>query len=216
LLSYQTKTIEEMKQQLKLMMLAFALIGCGTAMAQEVKTIFKSKILSSGGYGAASNRFTTIRGKFTNLSGIYGGWFVDHRLMIGLAGSASTNNLRVPAEFSTDPADRRTWQYGQFGLMTEYVIGSNKPIHLVVQAFGGAGFTLQYSRHDWHIDDNSSDENWFVVAEPGIQLEMNLFKWMRFSPGVTYRRTFGSDGKGLKDEDVSGFTYGATLKFGKF
>lgn len=205
-----------MKPQLKMMTLALALFMGGTAMAQEVKTIFKSKILSSGGYGAATNRFTTIRGKYANLSGLYGGWFVDKRLMIGLGGAASTNNLRVPDAYSTDPTDRRTWQYGQFGLMMEYVIGSNRPIHLVIQAFGGAGFTLQYSREDWHIDDNATDENWFVVAEPGVQLEMNLFKWMRVSPGVTYRRTFGSDGKGLKDEDVSGFTYGATLKFGKF
>lgn len=205
-----------MKQQVKMMMLAFALIVCGAAMAQEVKTIFRSKSLSSGGYGAVTNRFTTIRGKYANLSGFYGGWFVDKRLMIGLGAAASTNNLRVPDVYSTDPTDSRTWQYGQFGLMTEYVIGSNKPIHLVIQAFGGAGFTLQYSRHDWHIDDNATDKNWFVVAEPGIQLEMNLFKWMRISPGVTYRRAFGSDGQGLKDEDVSGFTYGASLKFGKF
>ncbi|HEX2631137.1 MAG TPA: hypothetical protein VHM26_19115, partial [Chitinophagaceae bacterium] len=178
-----------MKQQLKLATLAVALLMGGTIMAQEVKTIFKSKRLSSGGYGAATNRFTTIRGKYANLSGFYGGWFVDKRLMIGLGAAASTNNLRVPDTYSTDPTDSRTWQYGQFGLMTEYVIGSNKPIHLVIQAFGGAGFTLQYSRHDWHIDETATDKNWFVVAEPGIQLEMNLFKWMRVSPGVTYRKT---------------------------
>jgi hypothetical protein len=205
-----------MKQQLKMMMLAVAMAAGSTVMSQDVKTIFKTRKLSSGGYGAVTNRFTTIRGDFANLSGFYGGWFVDRRLMIGLGASASTNNLRVPDAYSTDPSDTRTWQYGQFGLMTEYVIGSNKPIHFVIQAFGGAGFTLQYQRHDWLVDNEATDENWFVVAEPGVQLEMNLFKWMRFSPGISYRRTFGSDGKGLKDSDLSGFTYGATLKFGKF
>jgi hypothetical protein len=205
-----------MKQTYKLMTLAFALLLGSTVTAQEVKTIFKTRKLSSGGYGAATNRFTQIRGDFANLSGIYGGWFIDRRIMIGLAGSATTNNLRVPDAYSTDPTDTRTWQYGQFGLMTEYVVGSNRPIHLVFQAFGGAGFTLQYQRHDFHADDNATDQNWFVVAEPGVQLEVNLFKWMRVSPGVTYRRTFGSDGKGLKDKDLSGFTYGASLKFGKF
>lgn len=42
-----------------------------------------------------------------------------------------------------------TWQYGQFGLMTEYVVGSDKAAHLVFQLFAGAGFTMQYDRYNW-------------------------------------------------------------------
>lgn len=195
-------------------------IAAGTqAMAQkgDVKTLFNSKIGSSGGYGAATNSFTKIRGEFANINGIYGGWFINRKLLVGLAGAATTNRLHVPAQYSTDPTRNRIYQYGQFGLMTEYVIGSNKPVHLVVQAFGGAGFTMQYSSRELHNgDDDISDENWFVVAEPGVQLEFNLFRWMRFSPGVSYRASFGSDGRGMKDEDVRGVSYNATLKFGKF
>jgi hypothetical protein len=60
--------------------------------------------------------------------------------------------------------------------------------------FGGAGFTLQYEREDWdqNSHNNTSDENWFVAAEPGIQLEINLFKWMRLSSGISYRATFSN------------------------
>ena len=132
--------------------------------------------------------------------------------------TASTNNLPVPEEFNTHPGQRRTWQYGQFGLVSEYVMNSDKPVHLAFHLFGGAGFTLQYEREgrDHHDHENTSDENWFVVAEPGIQVEINLFRWMRFSPGVSYRATFGSDGHGLADSDLSGVSYNATLKFGRF
>jgi hypothetical protein len=186
--------------------------------AQNVHTVFKKGITSSGGYGAATNKFTTIRGKFANLSGIYGGWYINHRFMIGAAGAAVTNNLRVPTEFSTDPTNDMSYEYGQFGLMTEYVFNSDKAIHFSVSLFSGAGFTIQYQRYGWDDDfgDNVRDENWFFVAEPGVQVEVNLFKWMRCSPGVSYRKSFGSDGSGMRDKDVSNVSYNATLKFGKF
>ena len=209
-----------MKKQMKVAIAIVALLISTGAMAQEgkIKTLFNTKSKSSGGYGAITNKFSTIRGKYVNMPGFYGGWYVNHRFLLGLGAAASTNDLRVPVQYSTDPAVNKTYEYGQFGLMTEYVLGSDKPVHLVLQAFGGAGFTLQYERHKWdNIDDESGrDDNWFVVAEPGAQLELNLFKWMRFSPGVSYRVTFGSDGRGLKDKDLSALSYNVTLKFGRF
>jgi hypothetical protein len=58
--------------------------------------------------------------------------------------------------------------------------------------------------------------NWFFVAEPGIAIEVNVFKWMRFSPGVSYRAAFNSNGQGLSDSALSAMSYNMTLKFGKF
>ncbi len=199
--------------------LLFCMLLTNAAVAQDkIRTVFKKGIMSSGGYGAVTNKFTKLRGEYSNLSGIYGGWFINHRLMIGLAGFASTNNLPVPIQYSTDPGSNRSYEYGQFGLMTEYVVASHKPVHLVFQLFGGAGFTLQYDRNNWDRghDNTINDENWFFVAEPGVQVEMNLFRWMRFSPGVSYRASFGSDAGGMKDKDIRGISYNATLKFGKF
>ena len=196
----------------------FLLAPEAIAQPEKVNTIFKNDIRRSGGYGAATNSFTTIRGKYANIAGLYGGWFINQKVMLGLAISATTNNLRVPASLAVDPDNNQTWQYGQFGLMTEYVLGSNKPVHLVFQLMSGAGFTLQYPRYNLHDRDydHVHDENWFVVAEPGVQLEMNLFKWMRLSPGVSYRATFGSDGIGMKDKDLRAVSYNVTMKFGRF
>lgn len=210
-----------MKRQVQTAITIIALLLSSASIAQQrkVNTLFNSHIRSSGGYGAITNQFTQIRGDFANLSGFYGGWYINHHFLIGVGASASTNNIKVPLQFNSDPSRNKTYQYGQFGLMTEYVLGSDKTFHLVLQAFGGAGFSLQYERNNWHTNpqyNNITNEDWFVVAEPGVQLEMNLFKWMRFSPGVSYRATFGSDGAGLKDKDLSNVSYNATLKFGKF
>jgi hypothetical protein len=210
-----------MKRQVILIVTVAMVLFFNAASAQsgDVQTVFKRGLKSSGGYGAIMNKFTTIRGDYANIAGFYGGWYLNHKFLIGLEGAAVTNNIRVPQEFSLNPNRRLSYEYGQFGLRTEYVIASNKPVHLAFSLFGGAGFTLQYDRHNlddhlYGLDDNRAD--WFFVAEPGVQVEVNLFKWMRFSPGVSYRKSFGSDGAGLKDKDISGMSYNATLKFGKF
>jgi hypothetical protein len=207
---------------MKQLLMALTIIVSTSSFSQDgnIHTVFKSGVLRSGGYGAVTNKFTTIRGKFTNISGLYGGWFVNHRFMIGAGLEAATNNISVPQQFSVDPTRDMSYEYGQFGLVMEYVIGSDLPIHPVIHLFSGTGFTLQYQRYGWHsgynYDDQAHDENWFFVAEPGIQLEINLLKWMRLSPGVSYRASFGSDGSGMKDKDVRNVSYSATLKFGRF
>lgn len=188
----------------------------------EIQTLFSNNpVRSSGGYGAITNKFTTINGEYANMVEIYGGWYVNQRFLLGLSGSATTNNIPVPAQFSVLPGEDLSYEYVQFGLATEYVIGSNRTFHLVFHLMTGAGLTVQYDRYGYRESNYRNrnmpmDENFFFVAEPGVQLEMNVFKWMRFSPGYSYRSVYGSDAAGLSDKDLSGSSYNLTLKFGKF
>jgi hypothetical protein len=198
-----------------------SLFLAATLHAQEVQSLFGSA-RPSGGYGAISNKFTTIRGEYANIAEVYGGWFIKKRFLLGLEAAASTNNLSVPQQYSTSPWTKMTWQYGQAGLMTEYVLWSNRAVHFSFSLFGGGGFTLQYERQDWDewdddsYDDLEHDENFFTVIEPGAQVEVNLFKWLRLCPGVSYRKSFGSDGIGMSDSDISDWSYNVTVKVGKF
>jgi len=203
-----------------------------TVLAQEfetqeknnIETVFKGGARSIRGYGALTNKFTTLGGEYANLVGAYGGVFINHKFMIGLGAAALTNRIDVPLQYSTDLSRDLNYEYGQFGLVTEYTLGSNKAFHIAFNLFTGAGFTLQHEREDWRDhdddfdfeDDDVNDENWFFVAEPGVQFEINVFRWMRFSPGISYRAAFGSDGLGMKDSDISNISYNATLKFGGF
>ncbi len=202
--------------------LVLTLFASFDGFSQEIQTLFRSP-RPSGGYAAISNKFTTINGEYANLAEVYGGWFIKRRLLLGLGAAASTNYIAVPQEYSMNPQGRMSWQYGQFGLMTEYVFWSNKVIHLNLTLFGGAGFTLQYERYrhsDWdhwdHFEDIDHDEDFFPVIEPGAQLEINLLRWLRLSPGVSYRNTFGSNARGLGDDELSNWSYNVTLKIGKF
>ncbi|MEQ8364755.1 MAG: hypothetical protein RH948_17910 [Cyclobacteriaceae bacterium] len=188
----------------------------------EIQTLFnRNPIRSSGGYGAITNKFTSINGEYANIVEMYGGWYVNQRFLLGLSGSATTNNIPVPSEYSARPGEDLSYEYVQFGLATEYVLGSNRTFHLVFHLMTGAGLTVQYDRYAYRESNYRNhnlpmDENWFFVAEPGVQLEMNVFKWMRFSPGYSYRSVYGSDAAGLSDNALSGSSYNLTLKFGKF
>jgi hypothetical protein len=225
------KQMNLMKTPIRSLAFAFLVTLSVTAFGQdnetttdrnnEIQTVFKTSGKASGGYGALTNKFTRIGGDFANLAGVYGGWYVNHKFLLGVSAAAATNNIPVPNQYSVDPLRNMSYEYGQVGLITEYVLGSNKPVHLAFNLFSGAGFTVQYERHNWeHNNDfdhhDNHDENWFFVAEPGVQVEVNLFKWMRFSPGVSYRAAFGSDAPGLSDNDLSNVSYNATLKFGRF
>lgn len=217
-----------MKKHLKAISLIVFVLTSASLAAQDVpsndnnqiQSLFRTHGHNSGGYGALTNKFTYIDGRYANLVGVYGGWYVNHSFLLGISASALTNDLKVPLEYREDAFDNLSYMYGQVGMMTEYVVASNKSVHVAFNLFTGAGFTFQYERENWHDDhnnwDGTRDEDWFFVAEPGVQLEVNLFKWMRFSPGVSYRAAFNSNGRGLGDSKLSDISYNATLKFGKF
>jgi hypothetical protein len=210
--------------------LLFALFSANLVNAQEsstengsykINTLFTPGKIAVGGFGAITNKFTYIDGHFANLTGLYGGVYLNHNVLIGASAAALTNDIRVPVEHSAAPFENLSYMYGQVGGYAEYVLASNKAVHLAFNVFTGAGFTLQYKRswqdgpHEFDWDYNE-DQDWFFVAEPGVTVEFNVFKWMRFSPGVSYRAAFNSDGRGLGDRALSNISYNLSMKFGKF
>lgn len=193
------------------------------AQDENIRTLFKGGNHRTTAYAALTNSITNIDGQYANLAGIYGGVYLNRRVMIGVGAAAATNNIPVPAQFSSIEGRDMSYEYGQFGLVTEVVVGSNRVFHPVFHLFAGPGFTVQYDRYGdnsegWDAWDQRAkrDENWFMVAEPGVQLEINVFKWMRFSPGVSYRLAYGNDAKGLSDSKLSGMNLNLSLKFGRF
>ena len=203
-------------------------IACNSAYSQQegyyINTIFHNHHpKASGGYGALSNKFTRIGDDYANVVELYGGWYINHRFLLGIGAAATTNDIPVPVQDRSVQDLDLSYEYGEVGLMTEYMLSSHRAVHVGFQLFTGSGFTLQYEREKLNSDeqwdnyeDYDHDENWFFVAEPGVKVEMNIFRWMRFSPGVSYRFAYGSDGKGLSDESLSGYSLNLTLKFGRF
>ena len=62
------------------------------------------------------------------------------------------------------------------------------------------------------IEDNTA----FIVLEPGVELEMNMFKYFRMAFGVYYRYTSDLHLDYSDPDLLTGLSYGVTLKLGKF
>ena len=98
----------------------------------------------------------------------------------------------------------------------------------------GAGGVAYYEHHDnddkgkWY--DNNCDCNGddkckdykqidsdaFFIVEPGVEIELNLVKFMRLGIGGSYRWTSNVGLQDHKKDFLHGFSGNISLKFGKF
>jgi len=190
----------------------------------RIKTIFNnSGPRSSGGYIALTNKFTSINGDFANIVELSGGWYIGHRFLLGIGMASTTNYIPVQRAYSVNPNLPMGYEYAQAGLMTEYIIASDRAVHVGFQLFAGGGFTMQYEKPNiddddyWdRLEDYDHDETFFTVAEPGVKVEVNIFRWLRFTPGISYRLIYGNPGQGLTHASLENTSVNMTLKIGKF
>lgn len=202
-----------------------------TTMAQEkdkedreMRTLFGSSgIRSNGAYGAVTTAYTKMDGRDAIMVGGRGAWVINHSIGIGLAGYGFMTEHKADTELNDDY--QLLGGYG--GLMFEFIVNPNSPVHLSFPMTIGAG-GVTYSQRDSFRRNNdfdrlSEDTQAFFVVEPGVELEMNVVRFMRLAVGVSYRYTSDVDltytgtSQRIMDKDVlHGLSGGITLKFGKF
>jgi hypothetical protein len=178
---------------------------------REEQTLISGDI-ESGGFGGPVLKVTEFGDDVGLLVGGRGGWIINHAFVIGGGGYGLTTNIDAPV-FD------HYLNVGYGGGIVEYIVLSDRLIHLSVNTLIGAG-GVNYRDRDW--DDWDWENNWydeadeFFVAEPGVDLMLNVSKIFRVGVGVSYRYVNGIDIRGLSDSDMSGLSATFTLKFGKF
>jgi len=197
---------------------------CLPASAQkenkEMSTLFGNKDghIDHGGWGALTFGYTQIKGKDTYLMGARGGWLIDHHFTIGLAGSGFISDkdyLDIIENKSVNVAG------GYGGLFLEAIIAPNYPVHVTIPVIIGAGgVAYTYSRwwdeEDDHYKNSSIDNDAFFVFEPGLEVEVNLIKFMRFAVGGSYRYTSQVSMINSSGSMLRGYNAYFVLKFGWF
>ena len=71
-------------------------------------------------------KFTEIDGEFANLAGVYGGWLIDNKLLLGGGGY-----------YLTTGADDLEMAYG--GFVVEYFVNASRLVHFSVKGLVGGG-----------------------------------------------------------------------------
>ena len=178
-------------------------------MAQE-KTLFSGK-MESGGYGGLLCKIGQINGKTGIFMGGQGGWIINHRFVLGAKGYGMINEPEV------EGLQNIKLEFGCWGALLEYIIASDKLLHLNIYSMIGAG-GVRYAVIDYkdaHSDFDHSDDGFFVL-EPGIDLILNVHKNFRIGAGITYRYVNGVEYESLSNSDLSGVSARVVLKFGVF
>jgi hypothetical protein len=197
----------------------------------EIQTIFGNRggKVSHGGYAAITTSYSQVAGTDAFTLGGRAGWLIDHHVTIGFAGHGFVNSIYVdtydfPPDYNGDPVSGLYLVGGYGGLFIEPIIAPNFPVHLAIPILiGGGGAAWNYTTwYDYGWEDDyydyydPYDYDGFFVIEPGLEIELNLVKFMRASVGVTYRYVTDLQLDGTPKDAMNGFAGNFSLKFGKF
>lgn len=212
----------------KVLLLGLAMTFASFLMAQRygddgINTVFDNEYpVSHGGYGAITVKYGKILDQDAWFTGIRGGWLINHRFTIGIAGtglvSRVTHDAWLPDNPSPDIEARLFTGYG--GLLLEPIVIHQKQFHIafpLVIGAGGATYALQ-SKDFWgdpQFDFDYYGEPFFAL-EPGIELEINVLRFMRVNIGGSYLYTSDIRLPNVDPGFMRGFMGSFSLKFGGF
>lgn len=214
-----------MKYSFVTFVLWILLIVAMPLVAQETNSLFGTDA-EQGLYGAIELKLTSLKNTDAVFAGAYGGWLIDHRLMLGLGGYALLSRLRARTEaeelYSPYGLPLHTrFHYG--GVMVEYFLAPSRLIHLTARSLIGGGFVgyrdgmqggMMWGGTGY---DHGPGSVFVFVVEPSVGVELNITDWIRVAAEGGYRHVGGLDDLiGLDDSDLSSFNGSLILKFGNF
>ncbi len=188
-----------------------------------MRTLFGGGDTHSGGWGAPTASYTRIMDQDAMLVGLRGGWIIDHRFTLGLAGHGLVTKVDNPGydEAVNSPLIQGESQLflGYGGLLLEPVIAYGSPVHIALPVIIGAGGCGYYYSYEQPLNGSYGtvdDAQGFFVLEPGIELEMNLIRLVRLGLGASYRYTSNIDLPGTSATALQGWNAGISIKVGSF
>lgn len=142
----------------------------------------------------------------------------NHGLAIGFTGKGFFSE---PHKLNSGSNTSYNYAGGYGGFLIEPIILPKSPVHISFPILlGGGGISYNkltdldypYEYTDVYIEDTDA----FLIAEPGIELEMNVVRWMRVGVGGSYRFTTSLGPENFDSDLLNGLSAGLSLKFGMF
>jgi hypothetical protein len=179
----------------------------------EIKTLVGGSN-EIGGYGGLSVLYSQIDSKDAIVFGARGGLIMGHMFAMGIGGAGFVNDSHY--DLALDRNVSLTGGYG--GMFFEPIILPKFPIHMsvpVLVGIGGVAYTSVEMR-EWDDEYFVEDSETFLLVEPGVELEMNVTHFFRFTMGGYYRYTSEIDLLNTDKDVLNGFSFGVNFKFGRF
>jgi hypothetical protein len=176
-----------------------------------------------GGYGAFSMRYFSMENRDGMMFGGRGGVIVGHGIAFGLTGTGFITQPNYDAMVGDDAMVAG----GYGGIFIEPILLPKFPVHIAFPVTIGAG-GIGYSINRYYDNNNNNlDNNWmkgrgFLILEPGVEVEFNVFRYFRFALGASYKMTsnidlrYDNNSAIVPRNALKGATMGVTFKFGSF
>ncbi len=205
-------------------MTILVLACCSKMLAQDTtKMLLKfSRPSYVGVYIAPEFQYGQVSGSFTSMAGSSAMLLFNKKFAIGVTAQQS-----VDVNFSPTNLSPLKVSAGFGGLKMEYTVNPNSALHVSFPLVVGAGVvradsTLYRSgkndNRDYRGGSFNTNSNSFVVVQPGIQLEGNLFRYAKIFAGVNYRLGFEQESNNAKiaKTAMSGLSANVGMKLGLF
>ena len=152
-------------------------------------------------------QFTQYANKYACVPGIRAGIILNKKYIIGGFYNSAITGIVFPAA-----PDSGNLRVTSGGLHLEYTLWPRRKVHLTVPLSVGMGKP--------ELKENTAatpaGNPHFYFAEPGLMVEMNIWKYAKFGIGGSYRYTKKGLYTSLTQNDLNGFAAVASVKFGMF
>ncbi len=202
---------------LALISLSNILYAQNTDNEQEMQTLFGNKSFTFGGFGGPSVSYSSFNGSDAWLVGGMGAAIVNHSFFFGGGGYGIVNSPFF-ADVNNNEGAYTEGGYG--GGILGFVAMPHKVVHLAFPVLIGGGSLIYTDKRMSHNTHGSHfqiiDQTEFFVIEPGIEVELNVFRFMRVAAGVKYRYTSKLKLIDTPNNAFNSLGGNITFKFGRF
>ncbi len=197
---------------ISVILFCFCVSNLSAQQTDVSKTVFGNTKLQLGYFVNPACQFGKVAGSTAVLPGIGAGITINNKV------SLSVNYRFIITE--NTPAgemDQRLYLDQQYaGIRGEYALFPERVTHINFRVEAGSGHTEFDLKDAFETADVPVKDASFAYLEPGIALEVNLWKYLKLDLGAGYRIvshvTFGD----MTEKDFRGFSCSAGFKLGIF
>ena len=194
--------------RLLLAILTFVFCGIHLNGQPKVKThLFKDQPKNLNIFINPTIQFSQIVQQYCVISGIRAGVIINKKIAIGALYNFTFKDITLP---EAKGAGKLQMKWG--GIHLEYTLWLRQKVHLTIPLSAGIG---QLKVAESLNDSLTGDPNFFF-AEPGLMIEINIWKYAKLGLGGCYRYLGNVSYNSLTSIDLSGFAAFASVKFGMF
>jgi hypothetical protein len=173
----------------------------------SIITMAQNKQTTVTGYGMGTAGISNISGKTSLSIGGYGGVLLNHKWFIGAGGQNIGYNKTINGS-------KQHFSFNYYGIVTEYRIQPQRPVHLSLGLMGGMGWQenkLVSAKNTMRKDGDAT-----YVIQPRVGLNIKVASFMQIQGYADYRITGKTNSTYNNRNNYNGLSGGIGLAFGKF